>query len=463
MLAESNVIQIAQHRATRYQPQAFFNSSDIALQIDGMPVTLTDVSNSGIAFYTENPAALTEQPARVQLLNRNVSLLDSPAIFVRQEKLADATKIALAFTTPIDCQELLFRQRFLSLAPLSPAEDPTPESYKVFCQDILVLLRTLRQLCQDYERQQRDFDLETEHQTLLRLRRFLMPHWQEIMRRGNAFLAAYQDDLAALKALKHHAEMVLTPEFMGAPGWQRSFSQPRGYPGDYGVMEFIYQPAPFGQALYDKVLHAFGQELGAFVRNRLQIATALLQETAATAPAGEPLRITNFGCGSAREIAAFLQSGPVTRPITFHLIDQDPEALQYAATHLRPHLAGQPLVTVVPYALNLLEGYRTLERLPPQHLIYSLGVMDYLKDSAAQRFVARFYAALAPGGQLLVANLSQIPDRPEWLFTNLFNWKMLYRSADDLAALAAPLPGASAAVFADDSGFVALLRVTKGE
>ncbi len=424
---------------------------------------MADVSNSGIAFYTERPAAFAGQAVRVQLLDRDVTLLDSQATFVRQEKLAHATKIALAFTELVDCQELLFRQRFLSLAPLSPQNDPTPDAYKVFCQDVLVLLRQLRQLCQDYEQQQLDFDLESKRCTVLHLRQFLMPYWQQIMRRGNAFLAAHQDDPAALKALKRHAETVLTPEFMGAPGWQRSFAQPQGYPGDYGVMEFIYQSAPFGQTLYDKVLHAFGQELGAFVRNRMQIATLLLQDIAAAAQTDEQLRITNFGCGAAREIAAFLAAGPVTRPMAFHLIDQDPEALQYAMRQLRPYLARQPLVTVAYCPLDVREGYKKLGVLPPQHLIYSLGVMDYLKDSAAQRFVARFYEALAPGGQLLVANISQIPERPEWLFTNLFNWKMLYRSAADMAALAAPLPAASHTVFADDSGFVQLLRVTKGE
>jgi hypothetical protein len=61
-----------------------------------------------------------------------------------------------------------------------------------------------------------------------------------------------------LRATKLFTEQVLTPEFMGGPIWNRSYRKPFGYPGDFQMMNYVYEWLPRGATVYEKLLHRLG-------------------------------------------------------------------------------------------------------------------------------------------------------------------------------------------------------------
>ena len=96
-----------------------------------------------------------------------------------------------------------------------------------------------------------------------------------------------------------------------------------------------------------------------------------------------PVRIASLGSGPAREVEQFLASGRQrSAHVEFTLIDQEQAALKYALEKTYPLLATRNSRARV-QCLNIsftdiLRGGGGLTQLPPQDLIYSVGLIDYL-------------------------------------------------------------------------------------
>jgi trans-aconitate methyltransferase len=139
-----------------------------------------------------------------------------------------------------------------------------------------------------------------------------------------------------------------------------------------------------------------------------------------------------LGCGPAREIINLL-SRPQTPSMSATCIDVDAEALTYAAG-----LAARAGVTDrIRFArenvIRLALGH-DLEHTPPQDVIYSVGLFDYLPDKAAVAVLNWMYTHLAPGGTVIVGNVQ--PANPTRTYMDvLLDWKLIHRSVDQLRQL----------------------------
>jgi len=76
-----------------------------------------------------------------------------------------------------------------------------------------------------------------------------------------------------------------------------------------------------------------------------------------------------------------------------------------------------------------------------QHLIYTAGLFDYLRTEAAASLLKTLFGLLAPGGILVVGNLSPRCDSQGFL-ENLVDWHMIYRTDEELEALSDGIPSA---------------------
>ena len=84
-------------------------------------------------------------------------------------------------------------------------------------------------------------------------------------------------------------------------------------------------------------------------------------------------------------------------------------------------------------ALRLAEGQEQVA-LPPQQVIYALGLCDYLDDAAVVALLDWAHDHLADGGAAIVSNLDRgNPDR-EFL-AHVLEWKLNHRAPDDLRDL----------------------------
>ncbi len=77
----------------------------------------------------------------------------------------------------------------------------------------------------------------------------------------------------------------------------------------------------------------------------------------------------------------------------------------------------------------LASGRVTLD-VPPQELVYSIGLIDCFSDRFVVGLLDWVHGLLAPGGQVILRNFH--PDKPtRALMDHVLDWKLLHRTAED--------------------------------
>lgn len=185
-----------------------------------------------------------------------------------------------------------------------------------------------------------------------------------------------------------------------------AFTKPRGYAGDYGLLEIIYDNRPlssgFGYCI-DRRFQAddYARAVRSRMRKMKEILSGFINEARS-----ESFTVLNIACGSCREIREMFEERLVTRAgsISFTLVDQDQEALEFA----RKTLAGSPPNLAYDYQCNSIYDYlrepARFDGLGGRDLVYTIGLADYLPDDALKRLVSFLYGLLRPGGTLVLAH-----------------------------------------------------------
>ncbi|HBA55130.1 MAG TPA: hypothetical protein DCZ04_11945 [Syntrophorhabdus aromaticivorans] len=196
------------------------------------------------------------------------------------------------------------------------------------------------------------------------------------------------------------------PYFMRSRFAERAYYKPRGYAGDFQMMEMIYNNEPAGDGKLGKLMDAWCLESTAaravrgrraFLKEQLNILCEKRRSSA------NLIRIMNLACGSNRELFDFLITYPHTGLIAVLCIDADVQALEYTNRHVNvvPHSASVRLMNdnVVRWVLG-----RMRHNFGPQDIIYSAGLADYLDDRMCATLINRCHAHLEEGGALILGN-----------------------------------------------------------
>lgn len=185
-----------------------------------------------------------------------------------------------------------------------------------------------------------------------------------------------------------------------------AFTKPRGYAGDYGLLEIIYNDRPLSHGFGYCIDRRFQiDDYARAVRSRMRMMKEIMSRIINDA-GPETFNILNIACGSCREIRDMLDEGMVTRTggISFTLVDQDREALDFA----RETLSGSPGTITYDYQCNSIYDYindpAQFGDLHGKDLVYTIGLADYLTDDALKKLVSFMYTLLRPGGTLVIAH-----------------------------------------------------------
>jgi extracellular factor (EF) 3-hydroxypalmitic acid methyl ester biosynthesis protein len=251
------------------------------------------------------------------------------------------------------------------------------------------------------------------------------------------------------------------PSFWKSAVLRRCWEKPRGYAGDFLMMEALYRRTPVGDTAFERWMDTWALELPGFqaVRNRRDQLSALLREEHARGAR----RVMNVACGSAPELSA------VAREVSFEsvtLLDQDQGALDTAVAHFtrEGNRATRP-EALRPWCGSVLGLLRNRSELAQasQDFIYSIGLYDSLTERFARTLTAKLWEGLAPGGLLVLGNFNG--NNPMHHFTeSALDWYLIYRDPADLLRLVEGLPGvAGAEVRTEDTGCLHLLVARKAE
>jgi extracellular factor (EF) 3-hydroxypalmitic acid methyl ester biosynthesis protein len=204
-------------------------------------------------------------------------------------------------------------------------------------------------------------------------------------------------------------------------------TKPHGYAGDFEIIDRIYQQHTSSDPAHQKWdLYFHSVKATRAVRNRKDYFKQLLQRTLLSKPNASPINVLNIASGPARDMYEFFNENPDAHRIVFDCIELDSTAIGHAKALCSDYLS------------NITFHQRNALRFKPSHpyqLIWSAGLFDYFNDKQFKFLLARLYAALAVGGEIVVGNFSD--ENPSRGYMEIVGeWYLNHRSVNELIQLA---------------------------
>lgn len=464
------------YRPPRYEARALFPHRPPRLRIGQSAYQIQNLSLGGLAAITKDPAnedISVGDTVRLSIQQAGLSIFESDGKIRWTEKTVFGSKIALSFVDCVaDLDKLINRNLQAQIATRSSvgAADATslvPNEYRAFCADVLKLLRSRRAAIDVNLTVPHEFAREFDHAAVFEAcESQLVQEWRAHWRTGNDLVRGVMGEREKKDAVKEYTELVLTPELRGGAIWDRSYAKPLGYPGDFGIMNQVYDWQRVGDNAYQMLLHRIGLEVAECIKTRMEVMRCDIGKVVAAKEHGRVARILSLGCGSAREVETwFARSRSELSRAEFTLIDQEQLALDNAYRASYPYIVRSNDC----YRLNCLRVSFTdilraaggLEALPPQDLIYSVGLIDYLTDRRAASLVRRLYELVAPGGLLVIGNMNETPLSNLWPMEFITDWSLYYRTDQQMLAWTDGLHPESAWTETECTGRVRLLYARK--
>lgn len=243
-------------------------------------------------------------------------------------------------------------------------------------------------------------------------------------------------DQTNLNALWQYVFRETFPYVMRSRVAERSYFKPKGYAGDFLMIEMLYDNKPNGDGKIGKLIDAWCLDSGAAraVRARRKLlAKELTNISRKKLRSSSEINIMNLACGPSRELVDFIKDCEYSNAVNALCIDIDPEALEYTNRNFNS-VAHQASISLMRENLIKWSLKRVDHRFEKQDIIYSSGLMDYLDDRLFRAMIQRCYEHLKPGGVLMLGNFS--PENPIRMFMdNILDWKLIHRRETDLMEL----------------------------
>lgn len=276
-----------------------------------------------------------------------------------------------------------------------------------------------------------------------------------LLRELNDFRGMMRDEdeiLAAQCLVQGHK---VFPILLEDPYTHHAFTKPRGFAGDASLIDLFYghrsgweAKTESGRLIFETLMRSPSCDS---VRFRRGYYGAFIDQVAART--SDQARVLALACGHLRE--ALFSRAVTDKAVQLVGMDSDPLAVAEAQRSLASTGAEVRNASVIDFVRRRAwnETYDA---------IYAAGLFDYLDARVGQKVVSTAFEALRPGGTLSVANF--LPTIVERGYMDLvMDWKLIYRTPEDMAALAEHLAPdlAQISVWTDPLSTVAYLTVTK--
>jgi hypothetical protein len=465
------------YRAERFKARDLFGRLVPELEVGGIALTLDDISMSGLAGFADREAGEAvhvglELPVRIRTGDAIVH--DGRARVCRIDPKPRSSRVALSFVNScLNVSEIVARHRDISLrreleTELRTGDGLVGEEYRRLAADAVHLVRrygaALRKIA-GMGNGAADANEARVAEALDACEERILPEWRALWHRANELAAPLMDDPERLKAAKHFTELVVTPDFLTGPIWARSYTKPLGYPGDYEVMNQVYAWKREGDTALGKLLHRIGLDVAECIATRMVMIQQTIGEVVGGGNGAGPVRITSIGCGPAQEVFNYLQLRSLPRPVEFTLVDPEHLAVSCAYKRIYPETvrlghAAEVRGLEMSFA-QIIKADELMHKVPPQDLIYSVGLVDYLTLRRTRELVARLYEQLSPGGLLIIGNMKDTPIGNLWPMEFVCDWSVIYRGEAEMLSLAEGLDPASVDLRPDPTARVLMLFLRK--
>jgi len=213
-----------------------------------------------------------------------------------------------------------------------------------------------------------------------------------------------------------------------------AYEKPKGFPGDYKIIEIIYNNKQLSQGFGRYCDEYFLKSPYAVaVRYRKDKLKEILKDYILNSNLNE-IKILNLACGSCREIRELLEILDTKKYIYFTLIDWDEEALGFSKDELLKFNKNNIVFNFVKEdILHLIK--KDLTNFQKQDFIYSIGLIDYLPDKILKRLIYVIFQLLNEKGKIVLTHKNREktfpPLAPDWFC----DWKFVPRNKDEVINL----------------------------
>lgn len=457
------------YRPARLNAQQHFSGHAPQLHFDDQSYALSDLSTVGFGASTagEVDDIPGDEPVRrgvLRLTQRGREIFAAPARRARLDIGKGRHFAGFALESGVVDLAHLRRANAAALAAGQDArsELAIPPDYKALTADALEFVGAYLSRIDRYAGlAETEMPWHERRAVASELAAECAPAWRALLMQGNALSRPLHDDKPLRAALKTYTENTLTRTLCGGESWRRSYLKPQGYPGDFRIMNFMYDATPKGDGIASMFLHMTGVIAGQPIVSRMRRLAELIVARAAEIGSARPVQITSVGAGPARELERVAELSPPGVDWRVTLVDQEAEALEYAIANVRRRRLGLSLTPLNVSFKDMLVPSSLTEHFTGQDVIYSSGLVDYLSPMASQRFVRRMYEFLAPGGAVIIGNVNDIATGTLWPMEYVLDWTLYFRSEAEMAAMAAGFDPAQVSIVADEMNAIHFLVVRK--
>ena len=213
-----------------------------------------------------------------------------------------------------------------------------------------------------------------------------------------------------------------------------AFRRPSNCGNDSQLVEILSQNQPEGDGHLGVYIDRWIRSLPTCLalKSRGGIVTATLKELATNWSAEDPMPVTSLASGSASEILdLFFHTQPPNVHVT--CVDMNNQRLAYAANMARKLEFQNYLTFLQDNIFTIAQGHSCIQ-IPPQQMIYSITMSNYLSDRELIAVLDWVYDRLLPNGTIILGNFNA--SNPDILvLEHILEWQINYRSAPKLEQL----------------------------
>ena len=245
---------------------------------------------------------------------------------------------------------------------------------------------------------------------------------------------AIGDNIGLLKQIKQRTRAILGHFIYKSKIYRRALEKPRGYPGDYRIIETAYNNRELSEGIgkyFD--WYCLGLPYTVSIRLRKDMMRDMLYKYLNNNTKGN-INILNLASGGCREIRELFN-----KPINYKgnanilCIDQDEEAIAFADRKLSEIDTGRINVNLIQGNILRMEDL-DLGKDNSLDMIYSIGIADYLQDKMLDKMFKDCYKLLKTDGQLIVAYKDRERNKP-LTFNWYGDWNFIHRNEPEFLDL----------------------------
>jgi len=255
----------------------------------------------------------------------------------------------------------------------------------------------------------------------------------KILKQGDE-LETFLQDRVLVRKIKKIFRQLCGPWVYRSDIVRYAYEKLRGYPGDYELLEIIYDKKILSRNIgycYDN--YFLENPYAVAVRNRKNKMKEILLRFFKNATI-DNLSVLNLACGSARELRNIFVDEEFEPEfnIVVSLVDRDKEALEFSQKILE---SSSQKVSFRFFNHNILDYCKEKEKyygvLGEQDIVYSIGLADYLPEKILKQLILFCFNLLRPKGILVIAHKDSKqykPLAPDWWC----DWTFYHRSEEDV-------------------------------